>query len=143
MSTKQPLKYREIRLCKRWVVVIFTETNDYSVVPLNWLISPTMFEVTLLNITIVQYCRWPPYNVTSIELLEAEDPDDLWNSFKIKIVDDKIYANFKDAQHKRVEIEISAKKDECEAQKKLSKKRQKSSSEDNSDYEGSSYSFYF
>jgi len=50
-----------------------------------------MWEVTLLNITKVQYCRWPPRNVTSTELLKAEDPDDLWNSLKIKIVDDKIY----------------------------------------------------
>lgn len=53
-----------------------------------------MWEVTLLNITKVQYCRWPPCNVTSIELLEAEDPDDLWNSFKIKILDDKIYGMY-------------------------------------------------
>jgi len=52
-------------------------------------------------------------------------------------------ANFKDAQHKRVEIESSATKDEYEAQKKLNKKRQKISSEDNSDYEGTYVTHYF
>jgi len=68
------------------------ETNDYSVVPINWLILQT--KVTISNILSVHYCRWPPFNVTSNELLRADDPDDLWNSFKIKILDGKIYGKY-------------------------------------------------
>lgn len=77
---------------KRWVIVIFVETNDYSVIPANWLISQT--EVTTFNILSVQYCRWPSFNVTNDELLRADDPDDLWNSFKIKILDGRLYCKY-------------------------------------------------
>ncbi|XP_060840191.1 uncharacterized protein LOC132921277 isoform X2 [Rhopalosiphum padi] len=129
MSTKQSQKYREIRPYKRWVIVIFMETNDYSVVPINWLILQT--KVTISNILSVHYCRWPPFNVTSNELLRADDPDDLWNSFKIKILDGKMYENFKEACCKRIEIESSARK----PPKEQNNKRQRSSSED-SDFEG-------
>lgn len=59
------------------------------------------------------------------------------NRGKVQNVIVLIYiANFKDAQHKRIEIESSATKVESEVQQKFNKKRQKSSSEDNSDYEG-------
>jgi len=74
---------------KQWVIVIFIETNDYSVIPVNWLISQT--EVTIFNILSVQYCRWPSFNITNNELLRA---DDLWNSFKIKMLDGKIYCKY-------------------------------------------------
>lgn len=77
---------------KRWVIVIFVETNDYSVIPVNWLISQT--EVTILNILLVQYCRWPSFYVTNDELLRADDPDDLWTSFKIKILDGRLYCKY-------------------------------------------------
>jgi len=73
---------------------MFTETNDYSVVPVNWLILPTMLELTASNISIIEYCRWPPVNVTSVELLNADDPEDSWGSFKIKVLASKIYGRY-------------------------------------------------
>ncbi|KAE9530085.1 hypothetical protein AGLY_011547 [Aphis glycines] len=79
---------------KRWVVVIFTESNDYSVIPVNWLVqSIDLKELSnkLINVDSVQFCQWPPFKVTNIELLNAVDPDESWKQFKIKIVDNKIY----------------------------------------------------
>ncbi|CAI6355059.1 unnamed protein product [Macrosiphum euphorbiae] len=142
MSTKQSLKNRKNRKYnKRWVIVSFTESNDYSVVPVNWLILPPTLELTADNISIVELCRWPPFNVTSIELTNADDPEDLWGLFKIKILSSKIYVNFKEAWHQRVEIESSATENEPEVLKKKKKNRQRSSSEDDdSDFEDCSIS---
>ncbi|KAE9523658.1 hypothetical protein AGLY_016210 [Aphis glycines] len=113
------LKIEGAKPYKQWVIVIFMETNDYSVIPVNWLISQT--EVTILNILSVQYCRWPSFNVTNDELLRAGDPGDLWNSFKIKTLD----ANFKEACDKRIELENFI----IKAQKQKNNKRRKSSSD--------------
>ncbi|CAI6375734.1 unnamed protein product [Macrosiphum euphorbiae] len=142
MSTKQSLKNRKNRKYnKRWVIVSFTESNDYSVVPVNWLILPPTLELTADNISIVELCRWPPFNVTSIELTNADDPEDLWGLFKIKILSSKIYVNFKEAWHQRVEIESSATENEPKVLKKKKKNRQRSSSEDDdSDFEDCSIS---
>ncbi|XP_060858689.1 uncharacterized protein LOC132936344 [Metopolophium dirhodum] len=141
MSTKQPLKSRKNRTYnKRWVIVLFMESNDYSVVPVNWLILPPTLELTALNISVVEFCRWPPFNVTSVELTNAYDPEDLWGLFKIKILSSKIYVNFKEAWHQRVEIESSATENESEVLKKKKKNHQRSSSEDDSDFEDCSFS---
>ncbi|XP_016658072.1 uncharacterized protein LOC107883115 isoform X1 [Acyrthosiphon pisum] len=140
MSTKQPPMSRKNRTYKRWVIVLFTESNDYSVVPVNWLILPTTLELTALNISVVELCRWPPFNVTSVELANANDPEDSWSLYKIKILSSKLYANFKEAWHQRVEIESSATENECEVLKKKKKNRQRSSSEDDSDFEDCSLS---
>ncbi|KAF0708325.1 Uncharacterized protein FWK35_00033356, partial [Aphis craccivora] len=115
MSTKQSLKSRK----------------DYSVVPVNWLILPPTLELTALNISVIEFCRWPPFNFTSVELTNAYDPEDLWGLFKIKILS----INFKEAWHQRVEIESSATENESEVLKKKKKNRQRSSSEDDSDFE--------
>ncbi|KAL4153604.1 hypothetical protein QTP88_001437 [Uroleucon formosanum] len=50
-----------------------------------------MLELTALNISVVEFCRWPPFHVTSVELANADDPEDLWGLFKIKILSNKIY----------------------------------------------------
>lgn len=79
------------------MVVIFTESNDYSVIPVNWLIqSIDLKELSnkLINVDSVQFCQWPPFKVTNIELLNAIDPDESWKLFKIKIVDNKIYGRY-------------------------------------------------
>jgi len=52
-------------------------------VPVNWLILPTSLELTALNISVVEYCRWPPFHVTSVELANADEPQDSWGLFKI------------------------------------------------------------
>jgi len=77
---------------KRWVVVIFKETKEYSVIPINWLnLDFNLEDLTPSNIALVQHCQWPPFKVTSVELMNADDPDGTWKSYKIKILDSKIY----------------------------------------------------
>jgi len=63
-------------------------------VPVNWLILPPTLELTAVNISVVEFCRWPPFNVTSVELTNAYDPEDLWGLFKIKILSSKIYGRY-------------------------------------------------
>ncbi|CAI6366379.1 unnamed protein product [Macrosiphum euphorbiae] len=113
MSSNQ--QCRKGRSLKRWVVAIFTDTKDFSVVPINWLnLDFNLEDLTQSNISSVQYCRWPPIKVTSLELMNADDAEETWQSFKIKIMDGKIYVNFKQAWHKQVEIEFSATESEQE-----------------------------
>jgi len=67
------------------------------VIPVNWLVQSINLEElsnTLINVDSVQYCKWPPFKVTNIELLNAIDPDESWKLFKIKIVDHKIYGRY-------------------------------------------------
>lgn len=72
------------------VVVIFTCSNEFSVIPINWL-SQNILEVS--NILDIEYCEWLPFRVTSTELLKVDDPDETWNIYKIRILDNKIYSN--------------------------------------------------
>ncbi|XP_060882095.1 uncharacterized protein LOC132953759 [Metopolophium dirhodum] len=128
------------RTSKRWVVVISKESKDFSVVPINWLkLDFNLEDLYGSNISLVNYCQWPPFKVTSVELMKADDPDDTWKSFKVKILDGKIYVNFKVAWHKQVEIEFSVTESEQEAPKKK-KIRLLSSSSDESQVEESSFS---
>lgn len=62
--------------------------------PVNWLILPTALELTQSNISVVELCRWPPLHVTSVELANADDPEDLWGLFKVKILSSKIYGMY-------------------------------------------------
>jgi len=66
-------------------VALFTETKDYSVVPTNWIIEST-------NNSSIQFCKWPPIiKVTSTVLRQADNPLENWNTYRIKIVGNKIY----------------------------------------------------
>lgn len=86
------LVFTQGRPIKRWVIVFFVESNLYSVVPLSWLDQSHLKEdLNASNISSVQYCQWPPYKVTSTELMAAIDPSNVWESYKIKIMDAKIY----------------------------------------------------
>lgn len=71
----------------KWVVVKFVEDGkDFSVIPTNWLVET---ETDNLSRCSVKYCKWPPKRVvTSDDLKLAEDPDELWAQYKIKVVDD-------------------------------------------------------
>jgi len=63
-------------------------------VPINWLnLDFNLEDLTQYNILSVQYCRWPPFKVTSLELMNADDAGETWQAFKIKIMDGKIYGN--------------------------------------------------
>lgn len=69
---------------QKWVVVIFSISKDYSVIPINWLLETA--EVDNLSNSSIKYCYWPPYRVTSIHLKEATDPDPSWQQYQIKVV---------------------------------------------------------
>lgn len=43
----------------------------------------------------INYCQWPPFKVTSNELIRADDPDASWKCYKIRILDYKIYGKNK------------------------------------------------
>jgi len=68
---------------QKWVVVIFSLSKDFSVVPINWLLET---EVENLYSSTVKNCYWPPFRVTSIHLKEAIDPDPSWPQYQIKVV---------------------------------------------------------
>jgi len=67
----------------KWVIVIFTSSKDYSVVPINWLLET---EVENLYSSTIKNCYWPPFRVTSIHLKEAKDPEPSWQQYEIKVV---------------------------------------------------------
>jgi len=75
----------------KWVVVKFIEGKDYSVIPTNWLIETDTDNLSRCSVT---YCKWPPKRVASDDLKLAEDPDDSWTLYKIKVLDgNKMYGN--------------------------------------------------
>lgn len=64
-----------------WFLVLFKETNEYSVVPKNWILP--------INTNDSLFVKWPPFpNVTSDLILAAIDPLPEWQTFKIKLLDD-------------------------------------------------------
>lgn len=68
----------------KWVVVKFIEGKDYSVVPVNWLVETNTNNMSNSS---VKYCHWPPKRVTSDDIQFAEEPDETWSLYKIKILD--------------------------------------------------------
>lgn len=72
---------------KKWVVVKFTDTKDYSVLPVNWLVETETEKLTTSNI---QFCKWPPVrSVTSDDLKKADNPDESWLQYPIKVLGGK------------------------------------------------------
>lgn len=72
-----------------WVVALFPDTKEYSVIPINWIIN---FEAN----TEIKYCQWPPGNVNSNVIKNAEEPKNSWQVFRIKIYDgNKTYSKNK------------------------------------------------
>lgn len=67
----------------KWVVVKFIEGKDFSVIPINWLVETDADNMSMCS---VKYCKWPPKRVTSDDLQFAEDPDESWSLYKIKIL---------------------------------------------------------
>lgn len=68
----------------KWVVVKFIDGKDFSVIPTNWLVETDLENLSKCS---VKYCKWPPIRVTSDDLKFAEDPDDSWKLYKIKVLD--------------------------------------------------------
>lgn len=68
----------------KWVVVKFIDGKDFSVIPINWLVETDLENLPKCS---VKYCKWPPKRVTSDDLKLAEDPDESWTLYKIKVLD--------------------------------------------------------
>ncbi|XP_022180196.1 uncharacterized protein LOC111040570 [Myzus persicae] len=89
--------YKEVPKTKRWVIGSFTDTNEFSVVPTNWLIRTSSPD----GRTII-YCKWPPppTTVTSDIINIASEPQIDWPSYKIRLANNgKEFTNFKKAWH--------------------------------------------
>ncbi|XP_060855058.1 uncharacterized protein LOC132932708 [Metopolophium dirhodum] len=86
-----------------WVIVVFLDSKDYSVVPTKWLVQNDSNNLT--NST-VRFCFWPLGRVSSTDIHDALDPEASWIQYSIKIVGgNKTYDDFKKAWHIRVEKE--------------------------------------
>lgn len=82
----------QIRDKKTWVIVTFPDSRKYSVVPTNWVLKT----IDSYGKTVVK-CMWPPSNihVNSESLIEAVEPSDDWNSYKIKLYENgKEYSKY-------------------------------------------------
>ncbi|XP_050064473.1 uncharacterized protein LOC114126263 [Aphis gossypii] len=77
---------------KRWVIATFPDSQEYSVIPTNWVLKT----VDGHGNAIVK-CMWPPatLHVTSDVLKEAMEPLDDWNTYRIKLFENgKEYSDF-------------------------------------------------
>jgi len=54
---------------KKWILAVFPESKDYSVIPNNWLVDKEK-----LAKGAIEFNRWPLTRVTSNELKSAVDP---------------------------------------------------------------------
>ncbi|XP_050059764.1 uncharacterized protein LOC114132292 [Aphis gossypii] len=121
----------------KWVIVIFTSSKDYSVVPINWLLET---EVENLYSSTIKNCYWPPFRVTSVHLKEAKDPEPSWQQYQIKVVGgNKTYGNFNKAWHKRVEVESTDSENILNDPLLLKKKKQNILDSSDSDNEDTGY----
>ncbi|CAI6345073.1 unnamed protein product [Macrosiphum euphorbiae] len=121
----------------KWVIVIFTSSKDYSVVPINWLLET---EVENLYSRTIKNCYWPPFRVTSSHLKEAKDPEPSWQQYQIKVVGgNKTYDNFNKAWYKRVEVESTDSENILNDPLLLKKKKQNTLDSSDSDDEDPGY----
>eukprot|EP00102_Acyrthosiphon_pisum_P023297 XP_016660507.1 PREDICTED: uncharacterized protein LOC107883942 isoform X3 [Acyrthosiphon pisum] len=109
---------------KKWVLAVFPESKDYSVIPINWLVDKEK-----LAEGAIKFCRWPLTRVTSNELKDAVDPEPLWETYRVKVVGrSKTYDNFSKAWHQKFIEESSATENE-----EITKKKEKKSYDSDSD----------
>lgn len=82
----------------KWVVVKFTDTKDYSVLPINWLVEN---ETQKLATCTIKFCKWPPLRtVTSDDLKKPVKPEDSWIQYQIKVLGgNKTYGKKKHHHH--------------------------------------------
>lgn len=67
------------------MVALLPETKEYSVIPENWIINST------INNPKATFCQWPPGNVNSDIIKQADQPEKSWKIFRIKIHENKTY----------------------------------------------------
>lgn len=72
-----------------WAVAYFPQSNEYGVLPMNWLLEKTVM------ITNEMYCLWPSNpNITGEFIIRADPPDLSWLIFRVKIIVNKPFNNF-------------------------------------------------
>lgn len=69
------------------MIALFPDTNEYSVIPKNWIINSNDKKDT--------FCQWPPGNVDSDIIMQAEEPKDTWKIYRVKLQGNKTYSNDK------------------------------------------------
>ena len=62
------------------MIATFPDSNDYSVIPINWILKSVDSDGN-----VVVKCVWPPLHVTSDMLQDAMEPLDDWCSYRIKL----------------------------------------------------------
>ncbi|XP_050056366.1 uncharacterized protein LOC126549927 [Aphis gossypii] len=113
-------------ITKRWVIGSFTETNEFSVLPTNWLIKTVGPDGRSII-----YCKWPPppTTVSSDIINAAVEPEIDWPSFKVRLANNgKEFCNFKKAWHYKFVLssDTSASEVDESKNKKLYNQAQKS-----------------
>ncbi|XP_025197400.1 uncharacterized protein LOC112596117 [Melanaphis sacchari] len=96
-----PVAVRQ-KIKKRWVIATFPDSNDYSVIPTNWVLKTVDNDGNTFD-----KCVWPPrtFHVTSDFLKEAVEPSDNWITYKIKLYENgKEYSDFSKAWYKHVAL---------------------------------------
>ncbi|KAE9529672.1 hypothetical protein AGLY_011768 [Aphis glycines] len=124
---------RTVPKTKRWVIGSFTDTNEFSVIPTNWLIRTSSPD----GRTII-YCKWPPppTSVTSDIINIASEPQIDWPSYKIRLANNgKEFTNFKKAWHHKFVLtsDLSANEVDELKNKKLCSQAQNSNFHKDSD----------
>ncbi|KAE9544391.1 hypothetical protein AGLY_001570 [Aphis glycines] len=77
---------------KRWVIATFPDSQEYSVIPINWVLKTVNGHGNA-----ILKCMWPPatLHVTSDVLKEAMEPLDDCNTYRIKLFENgKEYSDF-------------------------------------------------
>lgn len=65
-----------LQIPQKWVVALFPESKQYSVIPTNWIVQ---------NDSKIKFCHWPPGEVNSDVIQNANVPDPTWKLYRIKI----------------------------------------------------------
>eukprot|EP00102_Acyrthosiphon_pisum_P020586 XP_016657796.1 PREDICTED: uncharacterized protein LOC107883013 [Acyrthosiphon pisum] len=99
-STPSAVKQRQTK--KRWVIATFPDSNNFSVIPTNWVLKTVDGSGNILV-----KCVWPPstLQVTSDVLKEGLEPTDNWGTYRIKLHENgKEYSDFGKAWHTHVTL---------------------------------------
>jgi len=71
-----------------WVCAYFPKSQEYCVIPMNWLLIEKGYGNGL-------YCHWPPQaKITSEVAIRADPPDSTWLTFQVQIIVQKPFGKF-------------------------------------------------
>lgn len=79
-----------------WVAAYFPKSNEYGVLPMNWLFEKKGNENGL-------YCLWPPgKHITSEVAIRADPPNSSWLTYQVKLIINKPFDDYIQAWHRLV-----------------------------------------